>query len=59
MIFDENNIILSFAAVSDTHITGDNTDDSEFKFRRAITQISEKASSHGHDIDAFLLLATL
>ena len=59
MIFDENNIVLSFAAVSDTHITGDNTDDSEFKFRRAITQISEKASSHGHDIDAFLVVGDL
>ncbi len=59
MIFDENNIVLSFAAVSDTHITGEDTDDSEPKFRRAITQIREKAKSHGRDIDAFLVVGDL
>ena len=59
MIFNENNIILSFAAVSDTHVTGEDTDDSEPKFRRAITQIREKAVSHGRDIDAFLVVGDL
>lgn len=59
MIFDEKNIVLSFAAVSDVHITGDNTDDSEPKFRRAITQIREMAKTHGHDIDAFLVVGDL
>lgn len=59
MIFDEKNIVLSFAAVSDIHITGEDTDDSEFKFRCAITQIREMAKSHGHDIDAFLAVGDL
>lgn len=59
MLFDENNIILSFAAVSDTHITGESTDDSEPKFRRAITQICEKAKAHGRDIDVFLVAGDL
>ncbi len=45
--FDENNIVLSFGAISDIHITGNgNADDAESKFRAALNQLKAEASKH-------------
>ncbi|MBR3715478.1 MAG: metallophosphoesterase [Clostridia bacterium] len=43
--FDENNVVLSFGAISDIHITG-NGGDSESKFRAALTQLKAEAAKH-------------
>ena len=43
--FDENNVVLSFGAISDIHITGNN-DDSVSKFRAALTQLKVAAAKH-------------
>ena len=48
--FDENNIVLSFGAISDIHITGNgSSDDSESKFRAALTQLKTEAAKHDRD----------
>lgn len=43
--FDENNIVLSFGALSDIHITG-NDDDSDDKLREALEQLKTQAAKH-------------
>lgn len=53
--FDEKNIIFSFGAISDVHITGGD-DDSEEKFRRALKQLKAGAS---HGLDAMLVVGDL
>ena len=53
--FDENNIIFSFGAISDVHITGGD-DDSEMKFRRALRQLRAKAKN---GLDAMLFVGDL
>lgn len=53
--FDEKNIIFSFGAISDIHITG-GEDDSEEKFRRALKQLKAGAS---HGLDAMLVVGDL
>ena len=45
--FDENNIVLSFGALSDIHITGSATETN--KFRAAITQLKAQAAKHDKD----------
>lgn len=54
MVFDNKNIVLSFASISDVHITGEN-DDSAEKFSSAIKIISETARANGREVDAFLV----
>ena len=55
-IFDEDNIILSFGAISDIHITGKITDNSESKFREAITQLRAQAAKHdANGLDAIAI----
>ena len=53
--FDEKNIIFTFGAISDVHITC-GEDDSEEKFRRALRQLREKA---GNGLDAMLFVGDL
>lgn len=54
--FDENNIVLSFGALSDIHITGGNNDDSESKFRAALNQLKTQAAKHDKDgLDAIAI----
>ena len=55
--FDENNIVLSFGALSDIHITGNgNSDDAESKFRAALTQLKNQAAKHDKDgLDAIAI----
>lgn len=48
-VFDENNIVLSFGALSDIHITGKLSDDSDDKLRSAILQLRMEASKHDND----------
>ena len=45
-VFDESNIVLSFGALSDIHITANGTDDSESKFRAALSQLKTQAAKH-------------
>lgn len=59
MGFDEKNIVLSFASISDVHITGDKNDDSESKFRNAIKFIYDISRENGHEIDTFLISGDL
>ena len=55
-IFDEDNIVLSFGALSDIHITANKNDDSESKFRAAITQLTEYAKKHdANGLDAIAI----
>ena len=58
VLFDNKNIVLSFAAVSDIHLTGEN-DDSAEKFSSAIKMISETARENGREVDAFLVSGDL
>lgn len=58
VIFDNKTIVLSFAAVSDIHLTGEN-DDSAEKFSSAIKMISETARENGREVDAFLVSGDL
>lgn len=54
--FNENNIVLSFGAISDIHITGNEADDSEEKFRAAVTQLKRKAAEHdANGLDAIAI----
>ena len=53
--FDEKNIIFTFGAISDVHITC-GEDDSEEKCRRALRQLREKA---GNGLDAMLFVGDL
>ena len=49
-VFDENNIVLSFGAISDIHLTANgNGDDSESKFRAALAQLKTQAAKHDKD----------
>lgn len=52
--FDENNVVLSFGAISDIHIAGGNSE-SESKFRAAVAQLRAQASKH--DIDGLDAIA--
>lgn len=42
--FDESNIVLSFGAISDIHLTGTENDQAENYFRSAVSQLKSKAS---------------
>ena len=44
--FDESNIVLSFGALSDIHITGSGDNDANNKFRAAINQLKNQAAKH-------------
>ena len=55
-VFDENNIVLSFGAVSDVHITGSGTNDATTKFINAIVQLKAQAALHDKDgLDALTI----
>jgi len=56
-IFDESNVILSFGALSDIHITGNGSgDDAESKFRAALNQLKLQAAKHDKDgLDAIAI----
>lgn len=54
-IFDEKNIVLSFGAISDIHITSNSSDDSGAKFRAAVTQL--RAQAEKHDVDGLDAIA--
>ncbi len=54
--FDENNIILSFGAISDIHLTGEN-DVSESKFRSALAQLKAEAAKKDKNGLAALAIA--
>ena len=45
-IFDEDNIVLSFGALSDIHITGSGNNDANNKFRAALDQLKAQAAKH-------------
>ena len=47
-VFDENNIVISFGALSDIHLTGAN-DASAQKFQAALTQLKQEAAKHDKD----------
>ncbi len=55
--FDESNIVLSFGALSDIHITGNGSnDDAESKFRAALNQLKTQAAKHDKDgLDAIAI----
>lgn len=60
MNFDEKNIILSFAAISDTHITGKkDADDSEKKFKNALRILRRTSSENGRPLDLILIVGDL
>lgn len=60
MSFDEKNIILSFAAISDTHITGKkDSDDSERKFRNALKILCRTSAGNGRSLDLILVAGDL
>lgn len=50
--FDENNIVLSFGAVSDTHVYSSPTDGDAEKFKTAITQLKARSNNN---LDALLV----
>ncbi len=53
--FDENNIVLSFGAISDIHITA-GSDDTESKLRKALAQLKKAAKEHDADgLDAIAI----
>lgn len=54
--FDENNIVFTFGAISDIHITT-GEDDSEPKFRAALRQLKARAGTNG--LDAMLVVGDL
>lgn len=53
-MFNEKNIVFTFAAMSDVHITGTNNYDSDEKFANAIKFNNEFAKKDGVNIDAFV-----
>lgn len=60
MIFNDNHIVLSFAAISDIHLTGaGDADDSEKKFRTALTDLQKTAKQNGHPLDLVLIAGDL
>ena len=59
-IFDENNIVFSFAAISDIHLGNDTSNVEENKFKSALQQIKEFAAKNDADgIDAILSVGDL
>lgn len=53
--FDSNNIVLSFAALGDTHIQGSADYDSTVKFRKALAQLQNRAKEDNRTLDAIIL----
>lgn len=53
--FDESNIVLSFAALGDTHIQGSADYDSTVKFRKALAQLQNRAKADNKTLDAIIL----
>lgn len=59
MIFDEKSIILSFAVLSDIHISDKDGDISQIKFKNALRLLNEVSKKHEHSIDLFLAVGDL
>ncbi len=54
--FDENNIVLSFGAISDVHIPSSNTDDAKNKLTSALAQLRDQAAINDKDgLDAIAI----
>lgn len=59
-IFDENNIVFSFAALSDIHLGNNTSDVEENKFKNALLQIKEFAAKNdANGIDAIFAVGDL
>ena len=56
--FDEKNIVFSFAAISDIHITVSD-DDSVPKFRSALSALKERSQKDGKGLDAVFIVGDL
>ena len=58
-VFDENRIVFSFGAISDTHVSGTNNDSGN-KFSSALRQLKERASVKDEDgLDAVVVAGDL
>ncbi len=53
-MFNENNIVLSFGAVSDIHIGNSGCGRDTGYFKKALTQLAELSEKNGHPLDAVI-----